>query len=108
MRDVNEDYWKLREALLTIEIRLSVYEDVPFRSIREVAVKALRETDLANRLEPVPLTDEQLDALIKSDQGDSYYVLLPDGSTRNLGYTAEAYVERAELRAAARRVLEAS
>ncbi len=46
-------------------------------------------------------TDPQLDAMIRSDQGDSYHAHFPDGTSRALGYTAEAYVEKKELRGAA-------
>jgi hypothetical protein len=51
------------------------------------------------------LIDADLDALISFDRGDSYYVTLPDGSTQGIGYTAEAWSEPADRRAAARRVL---
>jgi len=106
MGDGYSDYWTLREALYCIQDILTEDDSDNARMIRAKIIEALRDTDLANRREPVPLTDAEIDALIKSDQGDSYYVTLPDGTSTPIGYTAEAYVERSELRAAARRVLE--
>ena len=54
------------------------------------------------------MTDAEVDALIRSDQGDSYYVTLPDGTTRNIGFTAESWSDPSERRAAARRILDES
>lgn len=48
--------------------------------------------------------EKELRKLIRTDAGDSYYLVLPDGKKPGLGYTAEAYVETSELISAARRV----